>query len=736
MGRIEVKTSLRKRKRELKNALGDDILRYIAELVTNSDDSYSRLKDNNHEEKVIIIELQEETRNKDGYMLSVTDNAEGMTLERLEEIFGTYGENNAGGMNSTVRGIFGQGASDVLQAAAKEQRTAKIESIKNGVVSKLVYNMDEELNASINTESLNLSGNRLQQYRESISIPNNGTRVIFGIPSNVRFTKKIVDNLPELINKFYSLRYLLNQEDRKVFFIHGKEKYELSSKQYQFDESNQLSDDTFDFKFDGMNVQCRLRTYLNNNKKEDGTNIIVRDENYVVFDNTMFDFQNNAAAQNISGELIINGLYQICYNHLNSENPDAIVSDNRTGFDTKNQFYVSLNKAINPFIDSVLKENGKGIRTTNLNNNKKFSDALRKLNKYLKSELKDSISGGGNLNGKEPPAEGIKFVRNNITITKDKQYDLKLLINSDLISFDEKIMIISDSDNIEFSPSIITYNEDDIVDGLVIKNVTIKGIELTNDSVLLQAKALTRTAIAAIDVIPLDIHYPENGLEFYPRDVALIANKNHFIKLYVDSEIVSIGSKIQLECNDLETDNEIVFDDKSLLNETIGVLNVPLKGGKIGNSYNVVAKSEDKETTAKITIIEESKNDPQNGGLISGFKLEPSEMFFQSYYDPHTHFIVINNNNPINKKIMGDMSDKYVESPTFNERQSNYLCDIIANQAATLLVKQKNIKNGEVNFDDFENAVEQVQALIQQQKNKIYMEIYPAIIGKAEEKED
>ena len=57
-----------------------------------------------------------------------------------------------------------------------------------------------------------------------------------------------------------------------------------------------------------------------------------------------------------------------------------------------------------------------------------------------------------------------------------------------------------------------------------------------------------------------------------------------------------------------------------------------------------------------------------------------------------------------------------------------YLCDIISNQAAMLLVKQKNIKNGEINFDDFEEAVEQVQNLIQEHKNKIYEELYSSFI--------
>ena len=83
------------------------------------------------------------------------------------------------------------------------------------------------------------------------------------------------------------------------------------------------------------------------------------DENYSVFDNTMFDFQNYPSAQVVSGELIIKGLYNLCYEHLNAEEPDAIVRDNRTGFDTKNSFYIKLNKEIAPKIQEVLNENGK-----------------------------------------------------------------------------------------------------------------------------------------------------------------------------------------------------------------------------------------------------------------------------------------------------------------------------------------------------------------------------------------
>ena len=109
----------------------------------------------------------------------------------------------------------------------------------------------------------------------------------------------------------------------------------------------------------------------------------------------MFDYKNNVAAKNISGELIIDGLYDTAYEHLNrNDDPDAIINDNRTGFDTKNPFYIALNKTINPFLDQIIRENGKSVKTINLNNNRKFLKALKDINKYIKSEIIDDITGG------------------------------------------------------------------------------------------------------------------------------------------------------------------------------------------------------------------------------------------------------------------------------------------------------------------------------------------------------
>ena len=737
MEQIYVQDSLRKKKRAIKDALGNDILRYIAELLTNSDDSYRRLENNkteSNEEKVIYIELAKEKRkksnNSDNYVLSVTDNAEGMTLNTLKRIFSTYGADNAGGTELHARGIFGQGASDVLRAAAKEKRTASIETIKENRISKLFYNMDENLNPIIKVVPIELTGNRLNDYRKNLKILQNGTKISFGIPDNVKFSDKIKDNLPELIAKYPYFRYLLNQENRKIIYIYEGKETIISSKKYQFNEENKIFNEKFSFIYEGKNINCELKLYLNENKKDDETNIIVRDENYSVFDNTMFDFQNYPSSQVVSGELIINGLYNLCYEHLNSEEPDAIVRDNRTGFDTKNSFYIKLNKELAPKIQEVLNDKGKENKVTNLGNNKKFNEALKKLNKYMQNELNDVIPGGPGKS-KEPPIEGIKFARSSASITKGKQYTLKLYINSNIIALDEKISITCENSCLEVTPDFIEYSEDEIDNGLVIKNISIKALECTTDSAIIQAKVNNYLTTIAIDVIDIDIHYPENGLEFYPNEISLVYDKQHSLKLYIDTNVIPLESKIQIKCDGLKIDNDIVtFCKNDLLNEEIAMLEIITTGGKVNEKYEVLANYVDLKADATITLIEPSKNDNNGGGLIAGFKLEPNKnMSYQAYFNPHDHIIYINTENPINLRIMGDMSEKNPDKPTFTAEQVKYLCDIISSQAASLLVKRKNVKNGEINFDDFEDAVEQVQNLVQEHKNKIYQDLYSALIS-------
>lgn len=734
---IKVKIDPRKKERDRANALGNDILRYITELVTNSDDSYKRLEQRHiKHDGLILIKLEKDNRTGE-YVLSVTDHAEGMSPERLNKVFGNYAGDNAGGTESGARGIFGQGASDVLQSAAAYEKKSEIISIKDGVVSKLKYSIDEDKDGNIDVKEISVRGSQLRQLRDNLNIPENGTKLSFGIPLNVKFTKRVIENLAESIEKIPSLRYLLNQENRKVSYsFEGKEQL-LSSKKYQFDEKKLIKKCNFKMIFEDKPYSCELSLYKNENKKDDGTDIIVRDQNFTVFDNTMFDFKNTLVAQNLSGELVIPNLYDLCKEHLNREiNKDAIVFDNRTGFDIRNPFYKTLNSEIYPILDEIIKKQVNESQGTNLTNNKRISNALKKLNKYLKNELKDSINAPGSTH-KEPPVEGIKFVRGNVTITKNKKYDLKLFINSSIILPDDTIDIIcNDEDYISVSPLKISYNNEEIENGLVTKNVTIQGLKLTNDSVKIQAKVGTRVSNVLVDVIEEDIHYPENGMEFYPTSISLVVDKPHVSRLYIDTEVVPIGTSINITSDELEiTEDSITIKSEDLLDKNIACIDVITNGGVIGNQYEVLATVGEQSCISKITIIKPNRNDKNSGGLISDIQTIKIKMDAQSFIDLSTRILYINTLNQINLRMMNDIDNLDPINPKFNKEQTKYLCDILATQTARFLVMEQTRK-GDIDIENPEDATEQILDLIQRHKNKIYVDIFPSMMGNVKEKED
>ncbi len=737
-----VKIADRKRKRNIINALGTDITRYIVELVTNSDDSYRRMKKSAPKEKIIRIELNKDDNNEGGYIISVTDNAEGMTKETLEKKFTSYAGDNAGGPQSNPRGIFGQGGSDVLRMAANDNRLAQIETIKDGVLCVCNYCFNEENpDGFLMTASFKLSDSELMEFRKDRGIPGNGTRVSFGVSQLIKFEEKEIESLPEKICVSPYLRYLLNQDDLTVTYKkEGREEIILSSEEYQFKEENKNTEDKFSFDYEGERLNCELRTYINDDKKKDGTHIIVRDEEYRVYDNTMFNHKLDPGARNISGELIIKGFYDFCYKRLNDPvEPEAVINDNRTGFDKDNPFYDALNSNIDPFLIKVIADNRNDAKSISLSDNRQFSNMLKNVNKYCKEEINEEIplTPGSGLPGDPTPDEAIRFARGTISITKGKQYDLKLIINSNIVASSERIEISCDSgDKIEFSPEVIQYDEDEIGEnGTVTKSVVIKGLELTgNDSATIKARVSTWTCTASVYVIEGDIHYPKDGFEFYPSTVNCAGTDKHWIKLYVDCEVVPIGSIIIVDSDEgIEHVKRIQFSENKLIEDSpIGVISVRVSGGEIGKKYTVTASTQDKTTSALITITEPSKREPQNNGLISDVKItgEFGEDD-QAFFEPSTRVIYINKEHRINRYLMSRIknSEHYTDLPN-GERK--YLLDLIAEQVATVLVKEINMKkHNDISFDeDSEESYDKIRRLIQLQKNKLYEVMAPEMLDK------
>lgn len=92
---------------DARQAMGNDLMNALVELITNADDSYTRL----NVEGIAEIRVEIDKRRR---IIRIDDDAEGMTAEQLEERLGGLGERTSGIVdNDQVRGFFGRGAKDV-----------------------------------------------------------------------------------------------------------------------------------------------------------------------------------------------------------------------------------------------------------------------------------------------------------------------------------------------------------------------------------------------------------------------------------------------------------------------------------------------------------------------------------------------------------------------------------------------------------------------------------------------
>src|SRR6266542_4464617 len=94
-------------------AIRKDVLRALVEVITNCNDSYSRLEHTGQRVKgEIVIDIHRKHKNS---LIRVRDFAEGMTDIRMDKVVGTYGEATSGlKEDQHVRGMWGRGMKDSI----------------------------------------------------------------------------------------------------------------------------------------------------------------------------------------------------------------------------------------------------------------------------------------------------------------------------------------------------------------------------------------------------------------------------------------------------------------------------------------------------------------------------------------------------------------------------------------------------------------------------------------------
>lgn len=204
----------RYKRQNMERAMRGKIERGLVELITNSDDSYRDLEE---EEKQasgkIRIEIERKKRGEPSTII-VRDRAGGMNREEMYLKLGTLGRRTSGFEKGKARrGLHGRGARDVAAFG-----TVHFESIKGDEYNHLL--IPPSLRCCF-TESH--PEKAIEEIREKLGIPKgNGTVVTIEVES--RFKVPQHETLLKDFSRYYSLRDIFSNHSREVIIVDLKNK--------------------------------------------------------------------------------------------------------------------------------------------------------------------------------------------------------------------------------------------------------------------------------------------------------------------------------------------------------------------------------------------------------------------------------------------------------------------------------------------------------------------------------
>jgi hypothetical protein len=705
-----IKNDERKIKRDINKVLSDDIKKYLSEILTNSDDSYQRLidagklkHDSIREINVILHRSKRE--------IEVIDFAEGMSLEALSN-FANYGANKSGSEDSkTVRGMFGQGATDVFLNAAINNLTSKIISIKDNKATLAVFSIENRKDRVVEVKDIT---EQIQIYREKYDIKNNGTIANFGLPPKVMIQRQ--DALSKSLNNYYMLRSLLSKSYLIVNLI-DKDTNQSIRLEYDLDsflKLEQIEKSKFTFKYNKFLIHGEIDFRYNINKNpEDGILIF---ENNNALDNAFFDRKTNSGMQFLEGRIELQGAIDVIRYELDQILPQEIITDTRDGFNKQHEFYKLLKEKIEPKLIQALETvagNDKDDMSS-LKSEKDFNRIFNEINKHISEQIEE-ISPSGDSETGMPPIDGLRFDRVKIKITKGKKYRIGLSINTEIVKIGSFISLKYNSDKILVSDELIEVKKDEMNPQKFY--ITIEGKDLTSESVLVKATYKEPySAELLVDVIDTEIHYPKYGLEFFPG----VLNKLPVVKsksfLYVDTSKFNVGTSISIKTDNSEIaiDNTFyLISNKDLIfGTTIAMIQVGISGGLDNYDYNVEASIGKSSTELLVKVRVKIENEDLKSGFLNDIKAGSALEFVETYYMSNLGHVIINNKNMANITFLS----KWFETNKPNKQEKLYLAALVSTEMAKFSLKKK-IEKGKIDKLDNEEYFDELQ----KEKEKLFI---------------
>lgn len=690
MQEIEVRNAERYTKRKRENAVGKNLLKTLTEPITNSDDSYSRqITDIRNKSGALPITVQINAKTR---LVRIIDNAEGLSENELAEKFKEYGADKSGASTgAAVRGIFGQGISDVLFY----HKNGTIKSVKDGNACECKFY------ERAGRQFIRISA--VSSPTQKWNFPyDRGTIIEFNLNEGTSISD--FETFARKLNNFYMLR-LINQDDKrelKLVFKDGSGT-RRSVTSYSPPEGKLVDHKDIEIPFRSYPpIRASIELYRSNNplvtagdEKENG--LLVFDEKNAVYDLTFFGLDRVPGADKYFGQMKVSGLREIIIDKINDpDHPEEILTDTRDGFNKKHELYTLLEDQVSTwlypiFSQELKKESHDGAHPETSARHKQAFSELNKLYKQLAGD--SSLGGTIKSNTKKRPAGGLEFARSSISITAGKKYGLQIAIDTRLIPVGSVIKISSRADQVGVSPLELIVTDASNNDEILIKTISVIGTKPDSADTITAHYAAHRCE-AVVSVVPEQVFVPSNGIEFNPDFITSLPNHETQLSLYIDLALIPRGSTINLRSssNDIELTTDVAQVPKTLWSVNgIGRVPVRFRGIKAGISGLIEAYYSDYSCQAKIDVKERAPKPNENAGKFRDWDFDDRLNIQQVDYDPiptsPTYgYILVNPKHPINKRYFGSSPTK--SSIEDSQVSQLYLAELVLTECLNIMIPE------------------------------------------------
>lgn len=376
-------------RQDAEQAMGNDPVRALVELITNSDDAYGS------ENGKIAIELERGSN----WSFTVRDRASGMSQKEMESKLLQQGARTSGfEKGKGVRGNLGRGAKDVSAFGC-----ATFESIKDGRYTCCkVYRAIEGEFSQPERDVTKLD-------RKRLGIPRNGTVVTVEVTNGTRCPQ--VATLKRELANHYQLRDIMQATNRKIMIaLRGGNPQPL-----RFVYPGMALVEQRDLQVKGYPGALIHLKILRLEKRDDG-NLVQRERRVsglllkgqkAIYENTFFSCESRAAARWFVGICDIPYIdelarqYDDAFGHMDPKNPMGIIRRDREGLVAKHPFYQAIKASVDPILIRLIEEEEKRAERSNVKISERLSRDLGKLGRDLAEMFaKDTVD------TEEEPPEG------------------------------------------------------------------------------------------------------------------------------------------------------------------------------------------------------------------------------------------------------------------------------------------------------------------------------------------